>query len=259
MMELNGHPVGADALKSLALTGYGHFTSMRVDDQHIRGLSLHMERLARDSRTLFGAELDLDQVRAFARRAVEGISGALIVRITVFDPDFDMGHPATAGAPRILVSSRPAGPQPMPPLRAKMTTYVRDVPAVKHVGLLGTLHARRSAQLAGFDDALFSGPDGLISEGGTWNVGFIHYDGTVVWPKAEVLSGVTMTLLQADHEHAIMPITVDAAHRMQAAFATNTTIGVRAISAIDGTQFPTEHPTLAKLRDVYLSRPGETL
>lgn len=36
-----------------------------------------------------------------------------------------------------------------------------------------------------------------------------------------------------------MPITVDAAHRMQAAFATNTTIGVRAISAIDGTPFPT--------------------
>ncbi|MEU2512794.1 hypothetical protein [Streptomyces syringium] len=39
-------------------------------------------------------------------------------------------------------------------------------------------------------------------------------------------------LLQAGHE-------LDAAHRMQAAFATNTTIGVRVISAIDGTPFPT--------------------
>jgi hypothetical protein len=37
MAELNGAPVTSDQLRALAMVNYGHFTSMRVDDQHIRG------------------------------------------------------------------------------------------------------------------------------------------------------------------------------------------------------------------------------
>lgn len=39
---------------------------------------------------------------------------------------------------------------------------------------------------------LFVGRDGCVSEGSTWNVGFVDQDGTVVWPRADVLPGVTM-------------------------------------------------------------------
>ena len=46
-MELNGVPATLDQIKSLALTNYGHFTSMHVEDQRVRGLSLHMQRFAR--------------------------------------------------------------------------------------------------------------------------------------------------------------------------------------------------------------------
>ena len=45
MATLNGKPVTSDALLTLALTNYAHFTSMRVDDQRVRGLALHMDRL----------------------------------------------------------------------------------------------------------------------------------------------------------------------------------------------------------------------
>lgn len=69
MAELNGRPVGADELQALALTNYGHFTSMRVEDGRVRGLALHLERLARDCRAVFGAELDTGRVRELARRA----------------------------------------------------------------------------------------------------------------------------------------------------------------------------------------------
>lgn len=50
MAELNG--VGADLgqVTALGLTNYGHYTSMRVDDQRVRGLLLHLERLMRESR-----------------------------------------------------------------------------------------------------------------------------------------------------------------------------------------------------------------
>lgn len=258
MAELNGRPVHPDALLTLGLTNYGHFTSMRVDNRHVRGLALHLERLVRDCWAVFGVELDPDQVRQYVRQAVADKVGSFIVRVTVFDPAIDLGRPATADSPNILVTTRPAASLPMAPLRAKTVCYERDVPMVKHMGLFGSLHARRSAQLDGFDDALFTSPEGLISEGGTWNVGFISDTG-VVWPKADVLPGVTMALLQQISEHTVAPVTVTEAHGMQAAFATNTTIGVRALSCIDDTAMTSGHPKLTELSEAYLALPGERL
>ncbi|MGI5341294.1 aminotransferase class IV family protein [Streptomyces sp. CA-181903] len=260
MMELNGQSADLDALKVLALTNFGHFTSMRVDEQRIRGLGMHLERLVRDCRAVFDTDLDPEEIRSYVRRAVEGTEGSFVVRVTIFDPDTDLGHPLDAKNPRVLVTRRPAGSSTsLPPLRVKSVPYVRDTPAVKHCGLFGTLRARRAAQVAGFDDALFVGPDDNVSEGGTWNVAFIDEAGTIVWPRADVLPGVTMALLQQIHEHTVAPVTLDAARGMQAAFATNTSIGVRTISAINETKLPTEHATLAALREAYFALPGETV
>ncbi|MDB1086914.1 aminotransferase class IV family protein [Streptomyces sp. ACA25] len=256
-MELNGQPAGAESLKALALTNYGHFTSMRVDNQRVRGLALHMERLERDCRTVFDARLDTDRVRQYVRRAISGQGGSLVVRVSVFDPALDIGHPSSPATPHILVTTRPTGPMPLPPLRVRTIPYVRDLPGVKHLGLFGALHARRTAQLSGFDDALFVGPDDLVSEGGTWNVGFIDPGGALVWPEGAVLPGVTMALIQQHHAHTTAPVTAEAARGMRAAFVTSTSIGVRTISAIDDTALPTEHPILASMRDTYLSLPGD--
>lgn len=263
MVTLDGKPVSANDLLSLALTNVGHFTSMRVDaDSSIRGLALHMERLVRDSKIVWGADLDTERVRDYVRQGLEGQSGPCVVRVTIYDPKVEMGHPADANEPHIMVSLRGAGALPPEPLRTMNVTYERDLPEVKHVGLFGALHARRTAQLAGFGDALFVGRDNLVSEGGTWNVGFIDGNGTVVWPQAPVLPGVTMALLQQHAtgvEHRTSPVTLDQAKRMAAAFATNTSIGVRSLSAIDDKELPTEHPVLSALRETYLSIPGETL
>ena len=86
-----------DEITALAVTGYGHFTTMRVEDGTVRGLGLHLARLARDCRTLFDAGLDLERVRAQVRRAVRGTQGAVVVRVTVFDPALSLAHPADAG------------------------------------------------------------------------------------------------------------------------------------------------------------------
>ncbi|MFG2263754.1 aminotransferase class IV family protein [Streptomyces sp. NPDC048720] len=258
MAEFNGRPVTPDALLTLALTNYGHFTSMRVDDQRVRGLSLHLERLVRDCRIVLGADLDPETVRGYVRQAVGDQTGAHVVRVTVFDPGVDMAHPDKAQNPGVLVTFRPAADLPMPPLRVKSIRYERDVPAAKHAGLFGALHARRTALLDGYDDALFVGSDDLVSEGGTWNIGFIGDDG-IVWPKADVLPGVTMALLQRLGWHRTAPVTVADARGMRAAFATNTSIGVRALSGIDDVPMATEHPLLTELRDAYLAIPGERL
>ncbi|MYT28527.1 MULTISPECIES: aminotransferase class IV family protein [unclassified Streptomyces] len=255
--ELNGEPVGSAQLRALALTNYGHFTTMRVDDGRVRGLSLHLNRLRRDCRTLFAADLDVERVRELARRAAPA-TGTTVIRVTVFDPHLDLGHPSTADDPQVLVTAWPAGALPVPPLRVRSVRYVRDVPSVKSVGLFASLHHRRQAQLGGFDDALFVDHDGVVSEGGTWNVGF--FDGArVVWPDADCLAGVTRELLKGSVDHDMRPVRLTGLSHMQAAFATNAAIGVRAVTAVDGVELPASHPVIDALEEAYREIEGEVL
>jgi branched-subunit amino acid aminotransferase/4-amino-4-deoxychorismate lyase len=259
MAELNGAPATPDTLKALALVNYGHFTSMRVEDGQIRGLSHHLERLVRDSRILYGAELDRDQVRAYVAQAIGSRAGTFVIRVTVFDPTLDLGRPSTSGRPSVLVTTRSAASSPLPPMRVQSATYVRDLPEVKHVGLFGALWHRRNAQLNGFDDAVFTDADAYLSEGPTWNIGF--YDGErVIWPNAEVLPGVTMRLLQQVHDRtALAPVNLQDVPQMRAAFATNVSFGVRPISAINDVELPADHAILDDLRKEYEEIPAESL
>lgn len=257
MAELDGRPVTVDELQALALTNYGSFTSLRVHDGRVRGLALHLERLTRDSRILFGVDLDQEHIRSLVRRVAPRV-GAATIRVTVFDPETDLGHPSRADNPRILVTQRSAGVLPLPPLSVQSTAYRREVPHVKSVGLFASLHHRRTAQLHGFDDALFVDEDGVISEGVTWNIGF--YDGNrIIWPTAAALPGITMLLLQDAYQHTDIPVTLSDLSAMQAAFATNAAIGVRAIARIDNTKLAADHPVLDILRKEYMDIPGERL
>ncbi|MFI1619059.1 hypothetical protein ACH4VT_19185 [Streptomyces lydicus] len=74
-----------------------------------------------------------------------------------------------------------------------------------------------------------------------------------------VLPGRTMALLQRHAEHRTATVSLDQAKDMDAAFATNTSIGGRPLSAIDDTQLPVDHPTLRKLQQTYLTIAGESL
>jgi len=172
MGELDGAHASLDQLKALALTNYGHFTSMRVERQRVRGLSLHLERLVRDCQTLFKAELDPDRIRKLVRRVV--VADPVVVRVTVFDPSLELGNIGSAAEPHVLVTLRSAVDRPRPPLRVQAVRYERDLPDVKHVGLFGQLWHRRAAQLNGYDDALFTDPESYVSEGATWNIGFFR-------------------------------------------------------------------------------------
>ncbi|QKW09797.1 aminotransferase class IV family protein [Streptomyces sp. NA04227] len=259
MGELDGGPVSTDALASLALTGYGHFTTMRVENGAVRGLGLHLDRLARDCRAVFGTALDLDAVRAHLRHALPDAEGTVIARVTVFDPALGLAHPAAPAHPRVLVTTRPAPEVPQPPLRVRPVTYLRQVAAVKHTGLFESLHLRRAAQLEGFDDALFVSPDGEISEGATWNIGF-HDGERVLWPQAEQLPGTTRELLSRTTvvQHT-GPVTLAQLPSLRAAFATNAAVGVRPLAAIGSVRFPADHPAVTELQDAYARIAPEAL
>ncbi|RNL83321.1 aminotransferase class IV family protein [Halostreptopolyspora alba] len=259
MAELDGVAVTSEQLQALALVNYGHFTSMRVDDRHVRGLSHHLDRLVGDCREVFDAELDRDRVRAYVRHAVGERLDSFVVRVTVFDPALGVGAPGAVAHPRVLVTTRPAGSWPPDPIRVRSAEYVRDIPSVKHVGLFGAVMRRRGAQEAGFDDAVFTDGASFISEGPTWNIGF--FDGErVVWPNAEVLPGVTMRLLrEAYHECVTAPVNLADLGNMRAAFATSTTVGVRPVVGIDDVEFPADHAVFDRLRERYEEIPPERI
>ncbi|MFE3776328.1 aminotransferase class IV [Streptomyces sp. NPDC057579] len=259
MDYLNGEPVGVDALKALALTNFGHFTTLRVDDGRVKGLSLHLDRLAADCRTVFDAALDRARVRALLGQAVDGRTGSLAVRVTVFDPGLGLARPGADAEPHLLVTCRPVG-GPLAPLRVTTVAYQREMPEVKHVGLFGQLAIRRAAQRAGADDALFVEPGtDVLSEGATWNVGFVDAQGHVVWPAARVLPGVTMRLLQTVHTWQRRPVPRAELPQLRAAFATNAAIGVRPLAAVDDVPLDTDHPLLDVLRQRYRELPDERL
>lgn len=259
MAELDGVQVTSEALESLALVNYGHFTSMRVDDQRIRGFSQHLDRLVHDCRVIFNISLDRDHVRELIRHAIADEPGSFIVRVTIFDPDLQLGHLGAEAKPRVLVTTRSAVDWPPPPMRVQSAVYRRELPEVKHVGLFGSLWHRRQAELNGYNDALFVDASSFISEGATWNIGFFDGD-RVVWPSGEILPGITMRLLKQVHDHTITaPVSYRDIPGMRAAFAANTTIGVRAISAIDNLQLPADDPIIDTLRKEYQEIPMERL
>jgi branched-subunit amino acid aminotransferase/4-amino-4-deoxychorismate lyase len=259
-MELNGAPVTLDALKALALTNYGHFTSMLVDDHRVRGLSLHLRRLTRDCRLLFDVELDTDRVRHFVRHALADAAQPTVARVTVYDPALEMGAIGADADPHILVTTRSASAGEPAPWRLQAVSYQREFPKVKHIGLFGALKRRRAAQREGFDDVLFLNPDGTISEIATSNIGFVR-DGQLVWPRSEYLAGVTMTLIHQGLDEPVVtePLTLADLPGMEAAFATNAATGIRPVASVDATEWPTDHKALRQVREAYADIPGEPL
>ncbi|GAA2663607.1 MULTISPECIES: aminotransferase class IV family protein [Actinosynnema] len=259
-MELNGAPVTLEEVKALALTNYGHFTSMLAEDGKVRGLSLHLQRLARDCRLLFDVELDTDMVRHCVRSALPDSGDRTVVRVTSYDPGIDLGTIGSDATPHILVTKRSASDKVPSPMRLQAASYQRELPTVKHIGLFGALQRRRTAQREGFDDVLFLNPDGYISEVATSNIGFVR-DGQIVWPRAAYLAGITMTLLHQELDEPVStePLSLADLSQMEAAFATNASTGVREILSVDDVAWESGHPMLGELRKMYEDIPAETV
>lgn len=233
---------------------------MRVDDQRVRGLTLHLERLTRDCRRIFDSDLDPDRVRHLLRRTLVDTAGSVVVRVTVFDPGLELGRPGADAGPQLLVTTRPAAVAPLPALRLHAAQYCRELPEVKHVGLFGSLRWRRVAQRNGFDDALFTDGDAVISEAATSNIGFVDGD-RIVWPQADSLPGVTMRLINEARygDTTTAPVALSDLASVDAVFATNAAVGVRCVSAVDGIQWSDEHPVLDILRRQYADIQPELL
>ena len=177
-IEVNGSEADQAAVSLLEHEGWGHFTAMQVRGGMTRGLDLHLSRLEAAHREIYGRELSGQEVRARIRHAL-GDRADASVRVYGY----------WAG---VIVTVR--GPQDMPRRPHAMTAvqFQRPLARLKHVGSWGQGWA---ALAAGFDERLLTDETGLISEGTITNVGFWR-NGTVIWPDAPKLDGITMLALR---------------------------------------------------------------
>jgi branched-subunit amino acid aminotransferase/4-amino-4-deoxychorismate lyase len=252
--------VTASPLASLAFSNYGNFTTMLVRDGQVRAFSRHLDRLVRDCHALFQSELDTQVVRRLVRDVALDTAGQRVVRITVFDPAVTVHDSARSAHPQISVSVRNAGTLGHS-VTLQSVDFVRPMPTIKHAGVGAGIYYRRMARLAGYDDALFTDPYGRIGEGPTWNIGFV-FDGAVVWPDGPRLPGITMSVVSELAARSGLSVTVAAlslrdARNADAAFITNATLGVQAVSAIDDHAVPTDASVVQHLRAEYESLAGE--
>jgi branched-subunit amino acid aminotransferase/4-amino-4-deoxychorismate lyase len=250
-IEVNGQAATPAQLRTLALGGFGHFTAMQVRGQAARGLGLHLVRLDAASRELFGTRTDGTEVRAHIRHALGADVDDASVRVIVQRPD---DHEP----PWITVTVRPPA-APLPDSALQSAPYQRSVAHIKHVADFGQGYYGRRAGRNGFDEAVLTGPDGLISEGSMTNIGF--FDGTsVVWPAAPVLAGITMQLIQArlacPQRHS--PVRLADLGSFSSVFITNSH-GVAAVTRIDERELPVDRVFMRTLTDCYGSAPWDPI
>lgn len=194
-IHIDGEPATVEALAPVVLSNYGAFTSMQVEDGAVRGLDLHLDRLEQEALSLFGVAVPEARLRERMRAALAGLSGRHSLRVQLFLETVTLRTPEAMGEPSVLVVvSDPANPL-CDPLRLQTQDYAREAPELKHTGTFGLTRARRAAKATSFDDALFVGPDGAVSEGTIWNIGFVD-EGRIIWPRAPMLRGVGQRLLE---------------------------------------------------------------
>lgn len=202
-LEIDGRPAGLEQVQALDLSPRGHFTAMQVRGGATLGLDFHLTRLDAASREMWGTALDPDLIRGYLRQAIDGLPDAS-VRANVFVPG--SGGPAGtgAGAPSVMVSVRPPSAPPSRPQRLLSVPYLRPLAHIKHATGFGQNYFGGLASGNGYDEALFAGPDGAISEGSITNIAFLDGD-AIVWPSAPALRGVMMQVLQRELTRAGVP------------------------------------------------------
>jgi branched-subunit amino acid aminotransferase/4-amino-4-deoxychorismate lyase len=256
-IEVDGAPPTAAALVP-ALAGYGHFTAMQIRGGQVRGLGFHLERLDGANRELFGTGLDGDLVRDRIRHALAAAGrDDASVRVNAFQAAEGPGEPV-----RLMVAVRAPAQMPDGPLRVKSVPYQRPAAHLKHVGGFGQAYYGRRVAAEGYGEALLTGPGGEIAEGAITNIGFLD-GGTVVWPAAPHLAGVTLRVLERELAAAGVaqdrrPVRLADVPAYDGAFLCNSR-GTVAVERIDATPVPTDAELLGRIGALYRAAPWDTV
>lgn len=202
VVHRNGETASVTDLTPLAFAGHAHFTAMQVREGKIQGLDLHLARLRYASLKLFGRALPDENVLLYLRRALEASSPNISLVATVYSLAGEFT--AVDAALELLIRTGPASSGPNGPLALAIIEHERFLYDIKHVGEVVKTYSLREAIKQGFDDVAFTDRHGRFSEGTIWNLAF--WDGSaVIWPRADILDGVTMSIVRRQLERLGIP------------------------------------------------------
>ncbi len=255
LFEIDGRPATARQLSYFALNNYGHFTAMQVRDRATRGWDLHLARLDAATRELFGTGLEGERVRELVAHALGPDIADAAVRVIVFHPEGDQRV-------SLLVSVRPPASMPDGPLGLLTADYQRPVAHIKHLGGFGQAYHQRRAVARGFDEALLTGPGGVVAEGATCNIGFLEGD-RVVWPDAPALDGIGMLVLRRELTAAGVPwlrrtVRIADLASFDGAVVVNSR-GIAQVSRIDDVVPPVDTALAARVLDLFARAPQDAI
>ena len=259
---IDGLPPTDEDLRYLALVNYGAYTSFRLEEGGVRGLDLHLARLEASAIELFGEPVGEDRLRDFVRIAVADRRDAWL-RVSLFAPDILPRSPSAEVRPRVMTTVSAPPPPLATSVRAQIRTYVRTDAHIKHTAIFPLIRARRLARQAGFDDVLFADADGLISEGATWNVGFLSGE-TVIWPEAAMLDGVAQSLIRVTLatvglESVTRPVFVRGFDAFDGAFLCNSATPACPITAIGDHVFSGSAERIERIARAWASNPVQAI
>ena len=223
---------------------------MQVRARRTRGLALHLARLEAANRELFEAELDGTRVRELIRHALRDVEDAS-VRVYAFE---------SGDEPTIMVTVKQPG-DVSTPQRLQSVRYQRPEAHLKHLATEQGFYSRL-ARRNGFDDALLTTSDGVISETSIANIGFFDGSG-VVWPAAPLLHGITMQLLERKLVELSVPtrrapVRLHDIASFDGAFLSNAR-GVAAVSEVDGMSLRMQARRMETIADAYASVPWDII
>ena len=261
-LTVDGAPATPVDLAHVALVNYGAYTSFRVEQGGVRGLDLHLARLEAEALELFGEPVGEARICEFLRAAVAG-QDACWLRVGLFSPEISPRTPDWTGRPSVMIAASPPPAPLAESVRVQVQTYAREAPHLKHAATFGLIRARRLARSAGFDDALFVDPEGHVTEGSLWNIGFIYGD-QVIWPRAPMLAGVAQALVQRGLAHSGLtartaPVHVGELARFDGAFLCNSAAPACAVAAIGDHAFATSPGMIERLQAAWASNPVQPI
>lgn len=254
-VEFNGRPATIEQIWAIDMSSPGHFTALQIKGRQALGMDFHLARLYAASRELFGVGLEGDRVRGYIRQALADDTADASVRVNVF-------RAGSAPDVSVMVSVRPPAAAPAQAQSLQTVEYQRPVAHIKHAGGFGQSYYGSLAHGNGFDEALFVGPGGAISEGSITNIGFVDGD-SIVWPDAPALCGVMMQVLQRELTGARVPWRCEAVQvadlpSFGGAFVTNSH-GMATVARIDDLSLPTDAAVMRAAVTMLAAAPYERI
>ncbi len=237
------------------MQGRGLFETMRILQGRLAFFPDHAGRLRRSAAALALSLPSSDEVllERCARVIAANDLGEGVLKIVVFQDIEGTGE-------LILTRQNPYRPEHY--IRGFKLAVVRDgrrpgyLPGLKTLNYLGNSDARRAAQAAGCDDALFVDASGAVLEGATSNV-FAVKEGKIFTPALAcgILPGVaraTVLRLPAGGQAEQGVLTFPQLLEADEVFVTNAVLGVMPVARIEQRNYDqTRNPVTRTVQEAY--------